>query len=287
MLGCATDRIVNIWLFEGKLAGATAAVIGSGWLIFRQDRGWMPRDPTGSKTILKTRCCERRWICGSNQASAAAAAIPTGLLTTSKSCSLKNSRMELNDASVRQPGRGRAIPTPFACSWSATAVGLFRLAFRMTGIEQDAEDVVQESFLRAYKQLAKFDERASFGTWLYRIAANCSLDLVRAPEAALGARWRRPGSDGGRRSRGRRCPRPIPTRSALALSGEVRERVAEAMDELSATERTAFVLRHFEGMRIEEVSRVLECQPGAAKHSVFRAVQKLRRALEPIVSAAR
>src|SRR3977135_799701 len=57
---------------------------------------------------------------------------------------------------------------------------LFRLAYRMTGNEQDAEDVVQESFLRAYKQLAKFDERASFGTWLYRIAMNCSLDLVRS-----------------------------------------------------------------------------------------------------------
>src|SRR5437867_8069370 len=57
---------------------------------------------------------------------------------------------------------------------------LFRLAFRMTGNEQDAEDVVQESFLRAYRQLGKFDERATFGTWLYRIAANCSLDLVRS-----------------------------------------------------------------------------------------------------------
>src|SRR5882724_12679423 len=57
---------------------------------------------------------------------------------------------------------------------------VFRLAFRMTGNEQDAEDVVQESFLRAYRQLGKFDERASFGTWLYRIAMNCSLDLVRS-----------------------------------------------------------------------------------------------------------
>src|SRR2546427_7620832 len=56
----------------------------------------------------------------------------------------------------------------------------FRLAFRMTGNEQDAEDVVQESFLRAYRQLGRFDERATFGTWLYRIAANCSLDLVRS-----------------------------------------------------------------------------------------------------------
>jgi len=161
---------------------------------------------------------------------------------------------------------------------------LFRLAFRMTGNEQDAEDVVQESFLRAYRQLGRFDDRASFGTWLYRIAANCSLDLVRArkrrseqlapaeneledPVAAL--------------------PSGAPSPEREALSTEVRERVAAAMQDLSATERTAFVLRHFEGMCIEEVSRVLDCQPGAAKHSVFRAVQKLRRALEPVVGAAR
>src|SRR5262252_10796067 len=57
---------------------------------------------------------------------------------------------------------------------------LFRLAFRMTGNEQDAEDVVQETLLRAYRRIDKFDERASFRTWLYRITVNCSLDLVRA-----------------------------------------------------------------------------------------------------------
>src|ERR1700676_331349 len=57
---------------------------------------------------------------------------------------------------------------------------VFRLAFRMTSNEQDAEDVVQETFLRAYRRIGNFDERASFGTWLYRITVNCSLDLVRA-----------------------------------------------------------------------------------------------------------
>ena len=154
----------------------------------------------------------------------------------------------------------------------------------MTGNEQDAEDVVQESFLRAYRQLARFDERATFGTWLYRIAANYSLDLVRARK---------------RRSEHfvpnetevddpvQALPSPVPTPERFALSSEVRERVTEAMKELSGTERTAFVLRHFEGMGIEEVSRVLACQPGAAKHSVFRAVQKLRRALEPVAGAAK
>ena len=57
---------------------------------------------------------------------------------------------------------------------------VFRLAYRMTGNEQDAEDVVQESFLRAYRQLGRFESRANFGTWLYRIVSNCSVDLMRA-----------------------------------------------------------------------------------------------------------
>lgn len=160
---------------------------------------------------------------------------------------------------------------------------LFRLAYRMTGNEQDAEDVVQESLMRAYRQLKNFDSRASFGTWLYRIAVNCSLDLVRARK---------------RRSERTAVPDPEmddpmqslaagdPSPDRIAMSTQARQRIAEAMGELSIAERTAFVLRHYEGMGIEDVSRVLGCQPGAAKHSVFRAVQKLRRALEPLMSTA-
>jgi RNA polymerase sigma-70 factor, ECF subfamily len=161
---------------------------------------------------------------------------------------------------------------------------LFRLAFRMTGSEQDAEDVVQETLLRAWKQIGRYDARASFGTWLYRVAANCSLDLMRA-------RRRRsevaPEGDGEGAEAWFGVPSTEPGPERVLLSGEVRRRVAEAVGERSAAERTAFVLRHFEGMGIDDVSEVLGCQPGAAKHSVFRAVQKLRRALEPLVGAAR
>ena len=57
---------------------------------------------------------------------------------------------------------------------------MFRVAYRMTGNEHDADDVVQETLLRAYRQLARFEERANFGTWLHRIAINCSLDLLRS-----------------------------------------------------------------------------------------------------------
>jgi RNA polymerase sigma-70 factor (ECF subfamily) len=146
--------------------------------------------------------------------------------------------------------------------------------------------VVQESMLRAYKQLSKFDERASFGTWLYRIAANCSLDLVRSRKRRSQNQALAPeGEDMENPVLG--VPSTDPNPERLALSGEVRQRLTAAMDDLSATERSAFVLRHFEGMCIEDVSRALNCQPGAAKHSVFRAVQKLRRALEPVVEAAR
>lgn len=183
--------------------------------------------------------------------------------------------MEITDATLVARARS-GEPDAFRVLVERHSRALFRLSFRMTGNQQDAEDVVQESFLRAYKQLGKFDQRASFGTWLYRIAANCSLDLVRS-------RKRRNVAES-EEEVVLQLPSHDPTPERMALSGEVRERVMEAMGELSANERTAFVLRHFEGMRIEEVSRVLECQPGAAKHSIFRAVQKLRRSLEPLVA---
>src|SRR5277367_2839462 len=87
--------------------------------------------------------------------------------------------MELTDSAAAEQAR-KGDQSAFRMLVERHSRSVFRLAFRMTGNEQDAEDVVQESMLRAYKQLGKFDERASFGTWLYRIAANCSLDLVRS-----------------------------------------------------------------------------------------------------------
>ena len=76
---------------------------------------------------------------------------------------------------------------------------VFRLAYRMTGNQQDSEDVVQETFLRAYKQLHRWEARSSFSTWLYRIAANYSLDLVRRAQTA---RRSRPTESTGRRDGG-------------------------------------------------------------------------------------
>jgi RNA polymerase sigma-70 factor (ECF subfamily) len=78
-----------------------------------------------------------------------------------------------------------------------------------------------------------------------------------------------------------------PTPDRLAFSGELNRLLAPALDRLSPMERTAFVMRHYEGMCIEDIGRTLGVHAGAAKHSVFRAVQKLRQALEPAVNSAK
>jgi RNA polymerase sigma-70 factor, ECF subfamily len=144
----------------------------------------------------------------------------------------------------------------------------------MTGNELDAEDIVQETFLKAWKQLARFDGRAGFGTWLHRICANCALDHLRA----------RKRHDSGAPDEDilAQAPAGTPSPERLAQSSQVTAMLGAALGELSEMERAAFVLRHYEGMSIQDISAALGVQTGAAKHSVFRAVQKLRRALEPV-----
>ena len=162
---------------------------------------------------------------------------------------------------------------------------VFRLAFRMTGHEQDAEDVVQETFLRAYKQLKKYEARSTFATWLFRIAANYSLDLIRMRKRHQDHREVNMNHDE-EIDIMQSIPGTSPAPDRIVFSGQVKDRVNAALDELSA-QGPAFVLRHFEGLSIEEIGSSLGTGTNATKHSIFRAVQKLRRSLEPLVSAAR
>lgn len=156
---------------------------------------------------------------------------------------------------------------------------IFRVAYRMTGNEHDADDVVQETFLRAYKQLEQFEERANFGTWLHRIAVNCSLDLLRS---RVRHDKHYAGDTADEHLQGEiTAADPQPDR--LLLSVELQQHVTAALERLSGNERTAFILRHFEGMPVEEIGRTLGIQVNAAKHTIFRAVRKLREALEPFV----
>jgi len=154
---------------------------------------------------------------------------------------------------------------------------LFRLAWRIVGDEPTAEDAVQESFLRAYRSLARFDERARFATWLYRIAANTAIEMLRKRRQLKLER-----SDDGVLPP---LPSTAPGPDRQALSGEVERAVRGALDDLSPLERAAFVLRHFEERSIAEICGALGLRESAGKQAIFRAVKKLRRALEPLTPA--
>jgi RNA polymerase sigma-70 factor (ECF subfamily) len=154
---------------------------------------------------------------------------------------------------------------------------IHRSAYRITGNGADADDVVQETFLRAYRALDRFDARATFTTWLHRIAINCSLDLI-------DARKRREGkTDAGEDMTSIASHDATPDRIVHSL--QMQQAVAAAMDRLSGNERTAFVLRHFEGMPLEEIGKVLGIRMNATKNTVFRAVKKLRQQLQPFTGS--
>lgn len=158
---------------------------------------------------------------------------------------------------------------------------VFRLAFRMTGNEHDAEDVVQEAFLKAHRQLHRFEDRSAFSSWLYRITTNCAYDLLRA-RARLKERTGGPTPDDADPLE--TCESPAPSPDRAVLSGEITRRVDAAMARLSPQERTVFALRHYEGRSMREIGELLGIEEGAAKHTVFRAVRKLREALGPFVA---
>ena len=156
---------------------------------------------------------------------------------------------------------------------------VFHLAYRMTGNEQDAEDIVQETFLRAFRNLKRYESRSLFSTWLYRIAANYTVDLMRSRKRFVDPA---PATRDGDWLNDIACT--TPTAERLAMSGQIRENIGRAMDQLTLQERTAFVLRHYHELSIEEIGGTLGLGENATKHSIFRAVRKLRRALEPLVA---
>ena len=154
---------------------------------------------------------------------------------------------------------------------------IFKVAYRLTRSEAHADDVVQETFLRAYRHLDRFDARSQLGTWLYRIAVNCSMDLMRKESR----RMARETSAEKVELASLETTEPLPDR--LAESGELGAMVDGVLRQLSPTERTAFVLRHFEGYTSVEIGRLLGLRPGATRNAVFRAVRKLRSSLGPML----
>jgi len=160
----------------------------------------------------------------------------------------------------------------------AHANALFRVCARITRDNALAEDAVQEALFNAYRHLREFDGRSAFSTWLHRIAVNAALEQMRKrhrvedalPETDDGEEFHAAAFDAA----------PGPDREAT--SAAVGRDIAHQLSRMSAIERTAFVLRHHEGCSIEEISAALSLSESASKQAIFRAVRKLRSALEPI-----
>ena len=184
--------------------------------------------------------------------------------------------MEANDNELVERVRG-GDDEAFRILVERHSRSIYRAAYRITGNAADADDVVQEAFLRSYRAAASFDARASFTTWLHRIAINCALDLI-------DSRKRRDQriNDGGDLSL-------LASRDAapdrVVLGTQMQRAIAAEMDELTGNERTAFVLRHFEGMSLEEIGQILGTRLNATKNTVFRAVKKLRQQLQPFTGS--
>ena len=151
---------------------------------------------------------------------------------------------------------------------------MYNLALRLTGREQDAKDVVQESLLDAFLHLDRFEGRADFRTWLNRIVVNCALDHLRGLRRRPDAYQPTPLSDVADTAA---SSSPDPER--LAASADWRRLVAAAMEGMSPLERITFALRHFEGRSIAEIAETVGIGNNAAKQHIFRAVRKLRLAL--------
>ncbi|GAB5519758.1 MAG: RNA polymerase sigma factor RpoE [Rhodothermales bacterium] len=147
----------------------------------------------------------------------------------------------------------------------------------IVGSEQDALDVAQEAFIRAYRKLHTFRFESAFATWVTRIAINQALSVRKRRRWRHRFRleqWQESQTDDTSRFL---WTAPTPDRGVL--SDEFRQAYAEAMTILSDRERAVFTLKHTHEYKLREIAELLGCAEGTVKNYLFRATRKLRDAL--------
>lgn len=162
-----------------------------------------------------------------------------------------------------------------------------RLAFRITGNPEDAEEAAQDAFFRAYRKLDSFRHDSNFSTWVNRIAMNSALNIVERHTRDVAHTAHRLDAPSRQGEQPLQVPdgRAGPERTLLdAESASFRQ---IAMNALTPMERTAFTLRHMEDLSIDEIAQVLHVSVNSAKQAIFRAVSKLRNTLMPVEGGAR
>jgi len=158
---------------------------------------------------------------------------------------------------------------------------VLRLAYHMTRSEQDAQDIYQEAFLKAYRNINTFRFECSFYTWIYRIVTNLCLDYLRKRQVRK--------EDSAIISDGEGETYDLLDQVADQRSGaspekdlmrrELGGRIAKALDKLTPRERMVFEMKHYQGLKLRTIGEILNTTEETAKNTLFRGTQKLRAAL--------
>lgn len=162
----------------------------------------------------------------------------------------------------------------------------YNLAFRVTKNNQSACDVVQESFIKVFKNLDSFEGGSSFYTWLYRIVMNLAIDKVRseARDQRLVEFDERNSDDASpfAATLQRRSENPV----HRVLRDELSARIRAALDELPEYHQVAIVLREVEGLSYEEIAEIMNCPKGTVMSRLFHARRKMQEQLAPYLDGS-
>jgi RNA polymerase sigma-70 factor (ECF subfamily) len=159
---------------------------------------------------------------------------------------------------------------------------MYAVTYRILGNADQAADVVQEAFTRAFEAIGRFTGAASFYTWLYRIAVNTSLSVLRK-----GGRTHEMASEDLELAAGESHPRPVSEADedpvTRIMASERIELVQRAIRSLSPMYRTLVVLRDLEGLDYEEISKVASIPAGTVKSRLHRARLELKQKLKDVI----
>jgi RNA polymerase sigma-70 factor (ECF subfamily) len=156
---------------------------------------------------------------------------------------------------------------------------VYAVAYRLTGNREDALDVAQESFLKAYRKIDSWQPTGGFLPWLLRLTSNQAIDHLRRRKRrqheSLDENYL------GQTEESNLLPSRQQTEEEVRCN-EIDARVRGALHVLSPTQRTVFMLRHYEGLQLSDIAVELGCTVGSVKVHLFRALKKLRGELEDL-----
>lgn len=149
----------------------------------------------------------------------------------------------------------------------------YSVAYRLTGDSADAEDLVQEAFIRAFRFFHRYDNKLPFSSWMYRIIANAHIDQIRRKGKIKTSSLDHSGSDG---LQAFEVPDNTYVPGADMINGSFSETVQNGLNQMNSEFRLAVVLADIEGLSYEEVSEIMETSVGTVRSRIHRGRVQLR-----------